>query len=76
MTNSIIANSLANGDCMSSGTVTGSHNLIEDAAQACGLAIGTNSNILGLDPILGPLTDNGGSTLTYAPLASSFPSLS
>lgn len=66
LSNTIIANSTG-GDCVnSSGTVNfSSFNLIEDAANACGLTNGAASNIVGFDPALGPLQDNGGS-LTHA----------
>jgi parallel beta-helix repeat protein/predicted outer membrane repeat protein len=73
-TNTLIANSTG-GDCVnnvdSSLHAASSHNLIEDSANACGLANGVDGNILGLDPQLGPLFDNGGSTLTYALLPAS-----
>ncbi len=56
--NNILANSAAGGDCMFSGggTVDGDHNLIEDAATACGFTNGVNGNIIGSDPDLGSLT--------------------
>lgn len=70
--NSIIANSIAGGDCANNGgSVTGSNNLIEDATNACGLTNGVNGNIIGSDPLLGPLVNNGGSTLTLMPLPGS-----
>jgi hypothetical protein len=71
VTNSIIANSLQGGDCDNIGIVTGSHNLVQDAASACGLSNGTNGNLAGIDPLLGPLANNGGSTLTFLLLAGS-----
>jgi CSLREA domain-containing protein len=73
LTNSIIANSTSGGDCVNIGAVTGSHNLIKDADQACGLTNGDHGNLIGVDPRLGPLAlnGNGGSTLTYLPLAGS-----
>jgi hypothetical protein len=43
-----------------------SNNLIEDAANACGLTDGVDGNIIGSDPLLEPLADNGGSTQTMA----------
>ena len=42
------------------------HNLIE--ANACLIGGTTTGNILGQDPSLGPLQNNGGPTLTQAPL--------
>ncbi len=71
VTNTIIANSPAGGDCMNIGIVTGSHNLIQDTAHACGLTNGTDGNLIGFDPLLGPLANNGGSTLTLLPLLGS-----
>lgn len=50
----------------SDGNVTGSNNLVTDTASAGGLANGTNGNIVGTDPNLGVLADNGGPTLTHA----------
>ena len=69
--NTIIANSASGGDCLKFGPVTGSHNLIEDAAHACGFNNGTNGNLIGVDPMLGPLANNGGSTWTRVLLAGS-----
>jgi CSLREA domain-containing protein len=62
--NTIIANSLSGGDCsLASGTsVSGGYNLVEDSS--CGFTGGT-------DPLLGPLLDNGGPTLTHALLPGS-----
>ena len=72
LTNTIIANSTSGGDCINnSSTVTdGGHNLIESAegsGNACGLTSAPNNNILGSDPDLGRLAENGGSTLTHKP---------
>ena len=67
--NTLIANSTSGGDCVNaSGAIvsTQSHNLIEDSANACGISDGDNGSIIGQDPNLGPLQDNGGSTLTQA----------
>ncbi len=71
-TNIIIANSVG-GDCVN---VNGSdslrfNTLFEDAANACGATNGINNNIVGSDPMLGPLQDNGGLTETHALLAGS-----
>ncbi|MEM7113570.1 MAG: choice-of-anchor Q domain-containing protein [Chloroflexota bacterium] len=63
----LFANILANnssGDCLHQGSLSGSSNLIKDAASACGLADGVDSNLVGADPALEPLADNGGSTQT------------
>jgi fibronectin-binding autotransporter adhesin len=50
---------------------TGGYNLIGHAATAGGLVHGVNGNIVGVDPKLGPLADNGGPTKTYTPLPGS-----
>ena len=46
-------------------------NLVGDSATAGGLLDGINDNIIGADPILGSLQDNGGLTLTHALLVGS-----
>lgn len=70
LTNVIIANSSGGGDCFNdTGTVldpASSHNLIEDTANACGLSNGVDGNVVGVDPKLGGLANNGGSTLTHS----------
>jgi len=48
-----------------------SFNLIGDADSADGLDDGVNGNIVGADPLLGSLGDNGGSTQTHALLPGS-----
>lgn len=68
--NVIIANSLNGGDCTnlsSTINVNSSNNLIEDAVNNCGLENSINGNIVGVDPKLGPLADNGGLTQTHLP---------
>jgi predicted outer membrane repeat protein len=69
--NSILAeNSAAMGaDCFGNFTSQG-YNLIGDTA-GCTIEGNTTGNLLGVDPLLGPLQDNGGSTLTHALLAGS-----
>ena len=76
MTNTIIANSMQGGDCRTFYAVTGSYNLIKDSGySACALTNGANGNIVGSDPLLGPLQLNGNSglfgTLSMAPLPGS-----
>ncbi len=69
--NTIIANSISGGDCVGS-TASDSNNLIESSGSFdCGLTNGTNGNIIGSDPNLGPLANNGGSTLTFSLLVGS-----
>ena len=52
-------------------TAASAHNLIGDAATAGGLVNGVNGNIVGVDPLLGPLAYNGGPTQTMALLPGS-----
>ncbi len=49
----------------------GSHNLIGGLGSSGGFVHGVNGNIVGVDPKLATLADNGGSTLTHALLAGS-----
>lgn len=61
--NTILANSSNGGDCYNNGTIaTNVNNLIED---------GTCNPALSGDPLLGPLANNGGATLTHAMLSGS-----
>ncbi|HKJ40154.1 MAG TPA: choice-of-anchor Q domain-containing protein, partial [Anaerolineales bacterium] len=72
--NVIIANSPSGGDCVLdpfSSIATSANNLIEDAANACGLTDGVDGNIIGQAPLLGPLADNSGPTQTMALLPGS-----
>ena len=72
--NTIIANSTTGGDCVNGGTSainTNLNNLIEDSSNACGLTNGVNGNIIGTDPNLDILADNGGITQTFALLTGS-----
>ena len=73
LSNSIIANSAGGGDCVSTVTVAdGGHNLIEDSSAAnCGFVNHMNGNLVGSDPMLGALEDNGGPTFTHALLPGS-----
>ncbi len=72
--NSIVAGNLSLGSPSDIGnnlTAASVHNLIGDAATAGGLVNGVNGNIVGVDPLLGQLADNGGPTQTMALLAGS-----
>ena len=75
LTNVIIANSTSGGDCAnfsSTLNAASANNLIEDATYDCGLTNGdANGNIVGFDPLLGALADNGGATQTFALLSGS-----
>jgi hypothetical protein len=54
------------------GTIeTASHNLIGTAASSGGIQNGVNGNIVGVNPMLGPLQNNGGLGMTFALLAGS-----
>ncbi|MFT3891575.1 MAG: putative Ig domain-containing protein [Anaerolineales bacterium] len=66
MANTIIANSTTGGDCVGTNTAPSINNLIEDTTNACGLTDNVNGNIIGSDPNLGPLANNGGPTQTHA----------
>ncbi|MEM7113573.1 MAG: choice-of-anchor Q domain-containing protein [Chloroflexota bacterium] len=62
---SILANNSA-GDCVHKNSLSGGHNLIQDADSACGLSDGSDGNLIGVDPQLRTLADNGGPTETSA----------
>ena len=63
--NTIVANSTSGGNChASASTITdGGYNLSSD--ETCGFSTDNRSR-LRLDPVLGPLADNGGPTQTHA----------
>jgi CSLREA domain-containing protein len=67
--NTIVADNPAGGDIK--GHVTGGHNLIGDPANAGGLINGVGGNLVGVDPLLGPLGFHGGPTPTMALLPGS-----
>ncbi len=82
----ILRNTIVAGNFRGSGTIpddiTGlvnsnsSNNLIGDGSRITGITNGSNGNQIGtgaspLDAMLGPLADNGGLTLTHAPLPGS-----
>jgi len=69
--NTIVANSPSGGDCSGERITDGGHNLIEDATSSCGVSNGVNGNIIGVDPLLSPLANNGGPTQTIALLPGS-----
>ena len=73
--NTLIADSPSGGDCVNNATSTlnaaSSNNLIQNPAYACGLTNGANGNIIGQDPVLGALANNGGFTQTHSLLAGS-----
>lgn len=60
LTNTIIGNSGGGSDCWdTSFAVTGQNNLIESNIDTCGLIPGSNGNLIGYDPLLGPLDYSG-----------------
>ena len=73
--NTLIANSIVGGDCVNNNGASlnpaSVNNLIEDSADECSLVNGVNDNIVGSDPSLGLLQNNGGFTQTHALLAGS-----
>jgi len=64
---SIVANSADGGDCqgIEGGSLLVQLSLIEDAQNSCGAQDGVGRSIVGVDPQLGPLQDNGGPTWTH-----------
>lgn len=68
LSHTILANNFAgaaDSDCF--GNITsGGFNLIEDLSFRCVLGGDPTGNIDGVDPLLGPLADNGGPTQTHA----------
>jgi len=73
--NTVIANSTGGGDCVNTNgsllDAASSNNLIEDTADDCFLVNAVNGNIVGQDPKLGSLQDNGGFAETMALLTGS-----
>ncbi len=66
--NTIVAGNLASRTASDiTGIIeTASHDLIGDAASSGGIQNGVNGNIVGINPRLGPLRNNGGTTTTRA----------
>jgi hypothetical protein len=69
LTNSIIANHPSARDCVINGTSIPSTGYTLDSDGSCWLTAATDRP--GVDPLLGPLQDNGGPTLTHALLPGS-----
>jgi CSLREA domain-containing protein len=74
--NIYLANSILSGNyapigpnCLSN-LVSLGHNLIQSSSD-CNITGDTASNLIGVDPLLGPLQDNGGPTWTHALLPGS-----
>ena len=75
MSNSILANNIAGVDGLIANDCNGTiqsldYNLIEDI-QGCTITGVQTGNIFGSDPLLGPLQDNGGKSLTMMPTVGS-----
>ena len=80
LSNSIVAENTA-GSILASPDITGDftslgNNLIGDVGDATGLTDGVNNDQVGddvtpINPLLGPLQNNGGTTLTHLPLTGS-----
>lgn len=67
LVNTIIANNPSGGDCAVNSLTSLGHNL--DSDNSCKLT--EPDDLPGVDPLLGPLQDNGGPTFTHALLAGS-----
>ncbi len=67
--NTIIAKNHSGGDCSNFGTIT-SNGFNLDSDNSCNLNVGLG-DLPGLDPLLGPLQNNGGPTETHALLPGS-----
>jgi hypothetical protein len=72
LTNTIVAGNFGADDIFGP-VATADHNLVGSATNGFWNTIvnGVNGNIVGVDPLLGPLQNNGGPTLTMALLAGS-----
>ncbi len=72
ITNTIIAANSGGPDCDNASIplIDGGHNLVQ-TQSGCGFTNGVNGNIVGQNPMLGPLANNGGDTQTHLPNAGS-----
>ena len=52
-------------------TIAASHALIQKICAGCSISVAGSGNLLAIDPLLGPLADNGGQTQTHALLSGS-----
>ena len=70
LNSSIVAHSTGGDGERTAGTVNAQYSLIKNSSP--GFVNGTNTgNVIGTDPMLGPLQDNGGPTFTHALLTGS-----
>jgi len=70
LNNTIVARN-SQGDIFGENVASASHNLIGDAASSGGIVNGVNGNIVGAQPMLGPLRNNGVPTMTHGLLPGS-----
>ncbi len=70
MKSTVVSNN-SGGDIVGILDADSTNNLIQNAVNAGGLVNGVDNNIVGIDPLLGSLAFNGGSTQTHALLADS-----
>jgi hypothetical protein len=61
--NTIVANSVSGNDCVSTVGILNSLGYNIDSDGTCGLS--SSGDITGMDPLLGPLQNNGGPTMTH-----------
>ncbi|HLL38103.1 MAG TPA: choice-of-anchor Q domain-containing protein, partial [Rubrobacteraceae bacterium] len=66
--NTIVANSISGGNCAGDAITDGGYNI--DDGTSCGFST-TDNSLSDVAPMLGPLADNGGPTLTHALLEGS-----
>ena len=74
LTNTIVAENLATthiGPDIYGAVTTADHNLVGNGAGETGIVNGVNGDIVGVNPMLGPLANNGGPTETMALLVGS-----
>src|SRR5262249_4993395 len=69
LTANVIAGNSGTVDCQGFSITDGGYNVIQSTNTGfqCGLTDGVNGNRIGVDPLLGPLQNNGGDTPTRAP---------
>lgn len=66
LTNTIVAGNTAAGSPDISGPVTATYSLVGTSDGGHGVTGGTDGNLVGVDPLLDVLADNGGPTQTHA----------
>jgi hypothetical protein len=75
LSNTLIAHSLSGGDCrnVAGGAIANDHNLMRSGliTDTCGITDGVGGSRIGVDPLLGPLANNGSPCPTHALLPGS-----